>query len=359
MAYFVREPLEDRPALSARRPTINKFFLSAYTLTVYYGCEYACPYCDGWVYDPHGFSRSIAVPTDLPHKLEQELQHVSRGDLVAITALSDPYQAAERTYRLTRQVLQVLAGAGQPCLIMTKSPLVLDDIPLLRRMNERSLAIVMTTLLTTDATLATRLEGRAPAPALRLDMLATLHREGIPTGVALVPLIPYVNDSYRAVRQLLQACQQRGIDFTVWDYLYIPDRAHRNRVSEMLAHVGSFPSGYYRDLYGDQVSPNPRYRSERDRALLHICDDLNLPAFAPHRLYAGKLDPRNEAALLLRHTALRSQYSGLQRMADLHHELADLVYAGTATEEHLRSSVLWQQIQPLLLPAATPTTTEP
>ncbi len=353
MAYYVREPLEQRPALSSRRPTINKFFLSTYTLTIYQGCEFGCPYCDGWAYDPHGFNRAVRVPTDLPQQLEHELQQIRRGDLIAITALSDPYQPAERSYRLTRQVLQVLADAGQPCLIMTKSPLILEDIPLLRRMNQTGLAIVMTTLITTDLTLATRLEGRAPLPALRLDLLARLHQADIPTGVALVPLIPYVNDSDTSVRRLLHDCQQRGVDFAIWDYLYIPDRQHRHRVAETLAHVGTFPSSYYRDLYGDGVAPHDHYRRERDLALLRICDDLGMPAFAPHALYAGKLDPRNEATLLLRHSALRNQYLGHQRMADQHHQLADQVYAGGPISPELRRSVLWPQLAPLLDPPAS------
>ncbi|NJK80208.1 MAG: radical SAM protein [Chloroflexaceae bacterium] len=348
MSYYIRDALAAPNVLSTRRPTINEYFLSSYTLSIYSGCEFGCPYCDGWVYDPRSFSQQIRVPLDLPQRLAIELNQVDRGDLIAITALSDPYQPAEQSFRIMRQVLQHFADRGQPCLIMTKSPAILEDISLLQRINEQSLAIVMTTLITLDHNLAERLEGRAPPPTLRLDMLTALQRAGIPVGVAVVPVIPYVNDTDYAMRRLLQACAERKVDFVVWDYLYVPDRYHRNRVSEMLAQIGSYPSSYYRDIYGDQIVVNADYRAERNLQFLKRCDMLGLNVHAPHRLYMGKLAPRNEAALVLKHTGFRSLLSGQQRVSLLHRELADQIYTGTVTTEQIQSSPLAATLQGIL-----------
>ncbi len=348
MAYYQRELAPDIPPLSARRPLINEYFLSAYTMSIYTGCELGCPYCDSWVFNERPLNETIVIPVDLPQKLDNVLPTIDRGDLIAISALSDPYQPAEQEYRITRQVLQVFAEYRQPCLIMTKSPLVLEDCSLLQRMNEHSLAIVVTTLLTLDQHLATRLEGRAPSPQLRLEMIAELKRSGVPVGVALVPIIPYVNDTNLNLRRVLHACAEVGVDFVIWDYLHIPNERHRHRISVLLSQLGSYPPRYYRDIYRDQATVNLIYRQERDRELLQRCDELGLAPRAPHRLFAGKLSPRNEVALLLRHAAFRDRVQGREHLATLHRELADAVFRGRFKASDLRQSPLYPTIGPLL-----------
>lgn len=348
MAYYIRDFLSEAPALSSRRPTINEFFLSSYTLSIYSGCEFGCPYCDSWVYSQRPLNETVRVPIDLPQRLAAELEQVDRGDLIAITALSDPYQPAEQTYRITRQVLQVLADRGQPTLLLTKSPLVLEDLALLQRINEQSLAVVMTTLVTVDPHLALRLEGKAPPPAQRLEALAQLRRAGIPVGVALLPIMPYVNDTDSALRAMLRACAEISADFVVWDYLHIPDERHAARVNDILARLGSYPISYYRDVYRGTPLVSASYRQDRDTELLNRSDGLGLECRAPERLFAGRLSPRNEAALLLKHAAFRDRVQGRDRVAALHRDLADQVYLGQAQEAALRQSPLYPTVRRLL-----------
>src|SRR5215211_6217614 len=351
MAYYLEDQI-DGLAIGDRRPTINEYFLSSYSMAVYDGCEYGCPYCDGWAYRLRPFNETVRIDTDLPILAEAELDTIDRGDLIGITALTDPYQPAEATYRLTRQLLQRLADRGQPCLILTKSQTVLEDLVLLEQINRQSLAIVMFTLLTIDPYLSAKLEDKAPAPALRLEAIAELKRAGIPVGVAFMPVIPYVTDTDYMLSTTLHAIAESGADFMVWDYLHIPSERHRARIGDMLMRVGSYPPGYYRDLYrgptGPTPLPDPAYRAERDRELLARCDALNLPVRAPHSLYAGKLNPRNEAALLLRHTAYRDAVQGRTHMAALGQELSDLIYRGQATDVRLRESPLYPMLREIL-----------
>jgi DNA repair photolyase len=348
MTYYKRDNIADGKVLSTRRPTINEFFLSSYVMSVYNGCEIGCPYCDGWVYSPRAFSEVIGVPLDLPQHLAKELQTIDRGDVVAITALSDPYQPAEKSYRITRQVLQLFAEVGQPCVLMTKSPAVLEDVSLLQRIHERSLAMVVTTLLTVDHALSERLEATAPVPALRLDMISALKRAGIPVGVALVPVIPYVNDTEYATRRLLRTCLEKGADFVIWDYLHMSNPNHRARIQDMLTRVGYYPENYYQEIYSDAMLPNVDYRAERSREILTRCDSMGIQPHAPHSLYAGRISRRNEAALLLKHAAFRNALNSQHRMAALHRELSDLAYRGDITAEQLQGSPLWKKVQPLL-----------
>lgn len=347
MANYITEPLATA-ALSARRPTINELFLSSYTLAIYDGCEFGCPYCDSWAYRSRPLNETIRVPLDLPQRLATELESVDRGDLIGITALSDPYQPAEASYRLTRQVLQVLADRGQPCLIMTKSAAVLEDVPLLRRINEQSLAIVMVTVLSENNMIAEKLEGRPLSPAMRLELIAELKRAGIPVAAAAMPIMPYVNDTESQQRNLLAAIARAGADFVVWEYLALPNERMRLRMREALARLGTYPNAYYRDLYGDQMMPNAIYQREVDHELLDRCDKLGLDVRAPLRLYSGKLRPANTAALLLKHTAFRDAVQGREHLAAQHQQLAERVYNGEASTAELTASPLWPMLQEIL-----------
>ncbi len=348
MTYYIRDTLPEGSVLGQRRPTINEFFLSSYTLSIYAGCEFGCPYCDGWAYGSRPLNEVVRVPFDLPQRLDQELATIDRRDLIGVTALSDPYQPAEQQYRITRQVLQLFADVGQPCLILTKSANVLDDLPLLRRINERALAIVMTTLVTMDPRLSALLENKSPLPGVRLEMLAAFKRAGIPVGVAILPILPYINDTDVALNHLLRACAEVGVDFVVWDYLHIPNSRHRMRISELTPRINSYPASYYRDIYAERPFVSTLYRTECDARIITRCDDLGLEMHVPHSIFAGRLRPSNEAALVLKHAARRDILQGRINVARQHSELADLIYRGQATQEQLRASSLWDDLWAIL-----------
>jgi DNA repair photolyase len=349
MAYYIEERL-NRSALGARRATVNDYFLSTYTTSIYDGCEIGCPYCDGWSHQTRPFNETVRIPLDYPRRVAEELELVGPGELIGITAYTDAYQAAETSYRLTRQTLRVLADRGQPTLILTKSPMVLEDLVLLERIQAQSLAIVVFTVLATDPFIAEKLEDKAAVTALRLDAISELKRAGIPVGVALIPLIPYVNDTDLSLDSTLRAVAAAGANFVVWDYLNIPDERHRSRINEMLTRIGNYPPSYYRDLYRNQMLPDVSYRQERHRALLSRCDALNLPVRVPHAIYAGKLAPRNEAALLLKHAAFRDAVQGRVNLAQQNYDLADQIFRGTATEAHIHGHALGALLNAILNP---------
>lgn len=288
------------------------------------------------------------MPLDLPQRLAEALTTIDRGDLIGLTALSDPYQPIEQTYRVTRQVLQVFADVGQPLLLLTRSEKVLDDLPLLQQIHERSLAIVMMTILTMAPRASQILEGKTPSPALRLETLKTLKQAGLPVGVAILPVVPYVNDTNYMLSTLLQRCFEVGVDFVIWDFLHIRDKSHYNRVCELLPRLGSYPVSYYRDLYEGQVLPNITYRTEMNANIMHRCDTLALPVRVPHKIFAGKLAPANEAALLLKHTAFRDAVQGRVHMATIHRDLAERIYQGDVTADQIHESPLFPTLKEIL-----------
>lgn len=346
MAYY----LEERPggsALAPRRPTINEFFLSTYQTGAYAGCEIGCPYCDGWSFSTRPFNEVVRAFVDLPARFADHIPTLPKGELIAFN-LADPYQPAEKTYRLTRQMLQACQLAKQPVLIQTKSLTVLEDLTLLQRINEQSLAIVVFSLPTIDPLLSEKLESKAPPPSARLDAIATLKRAGIPTGVALIPVIPYLTDTDRQMPTTLQAIAQVMPDFVMWEYLWQPNERHRTRMAELLTRLGNYPAAYYRELYGSEMQPGVEYRREMNREILGRCEQLGLNPRAPLDLYRQHLSPTNTAALLLKHQAFVDQIKGRELLANRHANLADAVFKGVADEPALAVSPLWPTLRDIL-----------
>lgn len=347
MTHHINQSVANRPLL-IRRQYLDPLTMAAYTLAIYGGCELGCAFCDGWVHAPRDFNQRVYIPTDLPEHLAANLNRIERGAIVAITAASDPYQPAEQQYRLTRRVLEVLVQHRQPCVIQTRSPTILQDLDLLQELHAQALVVVLTSLVTFDAKMLVRLEGQIAPPAERLAMLATIRKAGIPVGVVLSPLIPYVNDTATTANRLITESLAHGADFVAWEYLRLEGH-HRRRMIESLMYAGFHASNYYTDVYPDGATlPSDEYQQTRNRELGALCNHEGISIYAPHHLYAGRLAPTMEAALLLQQTGARNHLQRQPRLATIHAELAEQLYNGTLDESMLRNSPIARRVQSIL-----------
>ncbi len=173
------------------------------SINPYRGCEHGCSYC--YARPTHAymglspgldFESKLFAKTNAAELLRAELSAPGYAPrVVALGANTDPYQPIERGYRITRQVLEVLAEFNHPVGIVTKSALVLRDLDILKPMAERGLVKVAMSITTLDAKLARAMEPRAATPAKRLAAVEALAAAGIPTVVMVAPVIPAVNDS--------------------------------------------------------------------------------------------------------------------------------------------------------------------
>jgi DNA repair photolyase len=155
------------------------------------------------------FETKILVKERAPDLLREFLARPSwQPESLTLSGVTDPYQPAERHFRLTRGCLEVVAEARQPVSLITKSALVLRDLDLLRDLAAENLVHVNVSVTTLDADLARSLEPRTSTPAARLRAIQGLSAAGIPVRVLVAPIIPGLNDS--EIPAILAAAREAG-----------------------------------------------------------------------------------------------------------------------------------------------------
>ncbi len=200
-----RLPAADRPA--ADRPTIVREVLvdrllmreghDQYYINPYVGCMIACPFC--YVIDRADFSRRLEGLPELPwgryldvkinaaEVLRREMASAPRGLVRMSPILTDPYQPAERRYRITRQILEVLVDTDLAPVVLTRAPRILDDLELLARFKR----VLVGFSIPTDADEYRRIfEPHADPIEERVEALRALHAAGIRTFAVIQPVLP-------------------------------------------------------------------------------------------------------------------------------------------------------------------------
>ena len=157
------------------------------------------------------FEREIVVKVNVPEVLRAELARPSwRGEHVAMGTNTDPYQWVESKYRLMPGIWEALRDAANPCSVLTKSPLLLRDLPLLREIAAVTSITANLSIPTLDEKAWRASEPHTPHPRKRIEAVAELTRAGIPTGVLIAPLMPGINDDPAQVEAILDAVTAAG-----------------------------------------------------------------------------------------------------------------------------------------------------
>lgn len=227
------------------------------SINPYRGCEHGCVYC---------FARPTHAYWDLSPGLDFETRLIAKPNaavrlretldrpryLAAPLALgvnTDAYQPIEKQLRITREILEVLWEYRHPVTLITKSSLILRDLDILASMAELGLCSVRVSLTTLDNRLKATLEPRTAGPAGRLRIIRSLRDAGVPCGIIVAPVIPFVNDA--ELEAILEAAHGAGAEraswvllrlphevaplFEDWLRLHMPDRASRvmNRMRDL------------------------------------------------------------------------------------------------------------------------------
>jgi DNA repair photolyase len=198
------------------------------SINPYRGCEHGCSYC--YARPSHAylelspgldFETKLFAKTNAAELLREELAKPGyKPSPIALGANTDCYQPIERKYRITRQILEVLAECEHPVTMVTKSALIERDLDLLAPMAKKNLVKVFVSIGTLDRELARKLEPRAASPQRRLDLVRKLNESGVPCGVMIAALIPALND--KTMEQVLEAAAAAGAREAAYVILRLP-----------------------------------------------------------------------------------------------------------------------------------------
>jgi DNA repair photolyase len=191
-----------------------------FTINPYRGCSHGCAYCFARPTHTYldfnareDFEREIVVKVNVPELLRVELARPSwKGDHVALGTNTDPYQWVEGRYKITRGVWEAMRDFANPCSVLTKSPLLVRDLDLMKEISERADFTANLSIPTLDEKAWRDTEPHTPHPRKRIEAVAELKRAGIRTGVLIAPLIPGVNDAPEQVEPLLELLDEAGAD---------------------------------------------------------------------------------------------------------------------------------------------------
>ena len=219
------------------------------SINPYQGCEHGCVYC--YARPSHSyldlspgldFESKIFYKPDAAARLAEEWEKPSyRCKPITIGANTDPYQPAERTTRVTRELLELFLAHSHPVSIITKGTLITRDLDLLEALARRRLCSVAISLPTMKRELKRVMEPRVPSADARLRAMEQLAAAGVPVSVLFAPVIPALNDD--EIEQVLEAASKAGAReaayiflrlphevkdiFTEWLQVHFPDRAAR------------------------------------------------------------------------------------------------------------------------------------
>ena len=286
--------LEARRVLNPPATTGMNFW----SLNPYVGCEFGCSYCYArktheWVMDKadggtggqavrrtggpaetdhltawERFEHEILVKNSAPDILLRTLDPEKlRGSDLVIGTATDPYQPAEREFRLTRRVLEALVRfQGLSIGLITKSPLITRDIDVLRALGERHQLSINISLASLDAGLLRRLEARSPAPHARIRALARLTGAGINAGLLIAPILPGITDGWGHLAALFEAARRAGARYVHGAPLRLGPAARQGFLPVV---ERDFPelAGRYRLRYGSRVNAGKDYERALQRRL--------------------------------------------------------------------------------------------
>lgn len=187
-------------------------FTSDYGINIYRGCTHGCIYCDSRseVYQMNHKFEDIEVKENAPELLKRELIR-RKPFMIGTGAMTDPYIPLEKRLKNVRKCLDLIYRYGFGFACLTKSDLVLRDIDLLKKINEKTKAVVQITITTADDDLSRIIEPHVCPTSRRIEVLKKLRDNGIPTVVWLCPILPYINDTEENINQILDACIENEV----------------------------------------------------------------------------------------------------------------------------------------------------
>ena len=247
-----------------------------FTINAFRGCNHACTYCFARpTHEYLGFNIGSDFDSQIVVKINavelvraETMPSQWSGDSIAMGTNTDPYQAAEGKYRLTRGIIEVLTKRDNPFSILTKSPLVLRDIDLIVEASKRAEVRVDFSIPTLDEDVWRRTEPGTAHPRKRMEAVARFNQVGIKSGVMMAPLIPGISDRPEQVVAVRNAAREAGAESCHQVRLHL--RGVRGHFLEWLSNDSPELRQKYERLYPERRKAGTAARIAKDNSQLAL-----------------------------------------------------------------------------------------
>ena len=241
----------------------SHWFGTDYNMNLYRGCCHGCIYCDSRsnCYNIIDFDR-VRIKKDCIPILEKQLKSKRHSGVIQIGAMSDTYNPFEKKYEVTREALKLIDKYGFGVAIATKSDLILRDIDILKNINTHSPVIVKFSITCGDDNLSKVIEPNVCVSSQRFEAIKKLKDAGIYTGVLMMPLLPFINDTKDNIDKIINQAYKSRANF-IYPMFGVTLRANQ-RFYYYTKLRENFPNlvSKYQNLYGDKyVCNSPNYKS--------------------------------------------------------------------------------------------------
>jgi DNA repair photolyase len=247
-----------------------------WSLNPWSGCAHKCAYCFARAYHARyreknvgsDFDSNVEVRVNIADVLRTELRRGREGSL-AIGTATDPYQPIEGKYQLTRRCLEALVDYPMPTSIVTKGPLVVRDIDVLKQLDDKTDLTVYFSVPCVDEEIVRKTDPGTAPPRQRLRALRMLREAGIDAAVLCMPVLPGISDSEESLDAAARAASEAGatafrhrplkIDVEIQEYFY-----------DFLATEFPAVVPRYAELYQGGVHPTKDYERELEERVRRV-----------------------------------------------------------------------------------------
>ncbi len=302
---------------------IDSWFLSKAGMNLYRGCQHDCSYCDrrSETYQVQGdFGTDITVKTNAVELLQKELKkplilkRLQQGYLMVGGGVGDSYQPLEKTYQLTQKTLELLKDKNIPIHLLTKSTLIERDLDLIKKIQDQTPIIVSMSFSSTNDTISKQFEPNVPAPSERLEILRTFKKTGIPIGMYLLPVIPFITDTVEILTESIRKAKDINIDFIIFGGMTLKEGRQKHHFYQTLQTYKpnlqvNYEQIYRKDRWG---SATPCYDQSLNETFQMIVSTYKIPKRIPPSLFSNILSENDRVIVILEHIDYLQKMKGKQ-----------------------------------------------
>jgi DNA repair photolyase len=235
----------------------DKLFSGNYTVDSYQNCDFECIYCDS------SYEKIVYIKQNAADIFEEEIKKIKKGRII-VGSVHDSYQKAERDYNITRNILKIISKNSFTCNIITKSDLVLRDIDILKKINNPYVTI---SIISLKESISNIFEKNVPKPKIRLETVNKLNTNGIKSGIAIIPILPFINED--ELEEMFKLAKKYKANYIISKSLEL-----KGNVKDIYLKIlnNFFPKllKKYENLYKNSYKPKRSYILKINRKILEL-----------------------------------------------------------------------------------------